>query len=72
MELVGVDGGVVTLKLMGSCHGCPSSSVTLTQGVEKILRDNWPEFRELRVEGAIEHRHEGPALIQIQSLKKRT
>ena len=70
MEVLAVDGGVVTLKLMGSCHGCPSSMVTLSQGVEAILTERWPGFRELRVEEDELHRHEGPELLQIQTLKR--
>lgn len=72
MELVSIDNGVVTLDLMGACDGCPSSMVTLTQGVEQILRDRWPQFRGLQVAG-----EEKPAaqeqpqqLLQIQSLKR--
>jgi NFU1 iron-sulfur cluster scaffold homolog, mitochondrial len=30
--------GLVTVKLAGSCVGCPSSSVTLKQGVENMLK----------------------------------
>lgn len=75
MEVLSIDGGVVTLRLMGSCDGCPSSSATLTQGVESILRDRWPGFRELRVEGQDEeeagHSHDsGEQLLQIQSLRR--
>ncbi|MEX2619815.1 MAG: NifU family protein [Egibacteraceae bacterium] len=72
MELVEIDGGVVTLSLMGACDGCPSSMVTLTQGVEQILRDRWPDFRALKVAGEDEPVSE-PApqqLLQIQSLKR--
>lgn len=76
MEVLSVDDGVVTLKLMGSCDGCPSSSATLTQGVESILKDRWPGFRELRVEGEDPHAHQngggdGEQLLQIQSLRRR-
>jgi Fe-S cluster biogenesis protein NfuA len=72
MEVAGVDveSGVVTLSLLGSCDGCPSSSVTLTQGVEAILRERWPGFRRLQVEGADEPTAP-PQLLQIQSLRGR-
>lgn len=69
MEVVGVSNGVVTLRLMGSCHGCPASNQTLTQGVETILREKWPGFRGIEVEGE-EEREEKP-LYQIQSLKRK-
>jgi Fe-S cluster biogenesis protein NfuA len=35
--------GIVTVKLAGSCVGCPSSSVTLKQGVENMLMHYIPE-----------------------------
>lgn len=72
MEVLAVEGGVVKLRLMGSCDGCPSSTLTLTQGVEKILKDRWPGFRRIDVEGLDEER-EQPApqkLHQIQSLRR--
>jgi Fe-S cluster biogenesis protein NfuA len=72
MEVLGVDTGmgIVKLRLMGSCHGCPSSSLTLTQGVEKILRDRWSGFRKLEVEGEEEGDGEPKKLLQIQTLRK--
>ncbi|HVM00723.1 MAG TPA: NifU family protein [Egibacteraceae bacterium] len=71
MELIGIEGGVVTLELMGACDGCPSSMVTLTQGVEQILRDRWPDFRALKVAGDDQPVQQQPQqLLQIQSLKR--
>lgn len=72
MEALNVDkeSGVVQLRLMGSCHGCPSSSVTLTEGVEKILKQNWPGFRKLEVEGGDEGA-EPKKLLQINSMRKK-
>jgi Fe-S cluster biogenesis protein NfuA len=45
--LEGVEGGVVTVKLFGTCETCPISPVTLKQGVERILRDRVPEITEV-------------------------
>ena len=39
---------VVELRLVGSCHGCPSSSQTLTEGVEKSIRAQCPEIKTIR------------------------
>lgn len=41
----GFDGasGVVSLRLQGSCAGCPSSSMTLKNGIENMLRHYVPE-----------------------------
>lgn len=71
MEVVQVDGGIVRLRLMGACDGCPSSSATLTQGVEKILKERWPAFRGLEVEGLEEEEPAKPQqLLQIQTLRR--
>lgn len=44
IELIDVDEkGVVTVRLHGACVGCPSSSMTLTMGIERALRDQIPE-----------------------------
>lgn len=43
-ELVSVDeDGVVKLRLVGACSGCPMSQMTLKQGVEKILKQKVPQ-----------------------------
>jgi Fe-S cluster biogenesis protein NfuA len=41
------DTGIVTVKLAGSCVGCPSSSVTLKNGVENMLMHYIPEVRSV-------------------------
>ena len=43
IELVGVEDGVVKVRLKGSCAGCPMSQMTLTFGVEKVLKERIPE-----------------------------
>jgi Fe-S cluster biogenesis protein NfuA len=40
--------GVVYLKMMGACNSCPSSTVTLKNGVENMLRHYVPEVQEVR------------------------
>jgi Fe-S cluster biogenesis protein NfuA len=39
----GFENGVVKLELKGSCSGCPSSSVTLKNGIENMLKHYIPE-----------------------------
>lgn len=39
--------GVVTVKLQGSCSGCPSSTMTLKQGVQNLLCHYIPEIKEV-------------------------
>ena len=39
--------GVVTVILQGSCSGCPSSTMTLKQGVQNLLCHYIPEIKEV-------------------------
>jgi len=48
VELVSVDdNGVVKVKLMGACGGCPMSQMTLKMGIEKILKKDIPEVERV-------------------------
>jgi Fe-S cluster biogenesis protein NfuA len=38
VELLDIEGGVVTLRMMGACGGCPMSTMTLKRGIEERLR----------------------------------
>ncbi len=43
MSYVGVDDeGVVSLELLGHCAGCPMSQLTLSMGIERILKEHVP------------------------------
>ena len=44
IELVDVVDGMVRLRLVGSCHGCPSSMMTLKMGIERAIRAEVPEI----------------------------
>ena len=44
----GFDKGKVFLKMQGACAGCPSSSATLKNGIEQLLRYYVPEVTEVR------------------------
>ncbi len=39
--------GVLTLRLVGSCSGCPSSTMTLKMGIERRLKEDVPDLREV-------------------------
>ncbi|MBI5144825.1 MAG: NifU family protein [Candidatus Omnitrophica bacterium] len=48
VDLVEVtDDGVVKLKLTGSCGCCPMSQMTLKMGIEKLLKEEVPEVKEV-------------------------
>ena len=42
------DKGIVYLTLRGACAGCPSSTATLKQGIENLLKHYFPEVKEVR------------------------
>jgi len=48
VELVDVEeNGIVKVKLVGACAGCPMSQMTLKMGIEKLLKKEIPEVREV-------------------------
>lgn len=48
-ELISYNEGVVTLKVLGACKGCPMSAFTFQLGIEKILREKYAkEIKEVR------------------------
>jgi Fe-S cluster biogenesis protein NfuA len=49
IELVEVAENKATVRMSGNCVGCPSASMTLFMGLEQALKDEIPEFEELRV-----------------------
>jgi len=47
VELVDVEEGIVKVKLTGACSGCPMSTLTLKMGIERILKQEIPEIKEV-------------------------
>ena len=47
VELIDVNDGVVKIKLTGACAGCPMATMTLKQGIERILKLEIPEVKEV-------------------------
>ena len=48
VELVDItDDGVVQVRLHGACVGCPSSSMTLREGLERNIREHVPSVTEV-------------------------
>ena len=48
VELVEVTtDGIVKVKLTGACSGCPMSQMTLKMGIEKMLKKEIPEVKEV-------------------------
>lgn len=74
VSVVEVDDGVVHVRMAGACSGCTASAVTLREGVERALREGYPDYVGLRVEedpDAVPHPPPGGAtggevLVQLQ------
>jgi Fe-S cluster biogenesis protein NfuA len=49
IELVDVsDDGVVEVRLTGACHGCPMATMTLKSLIERVLKKELPEVKEVK------------------------
>jgi len=71
VELLAVSDDVVRLRLLGSCDGCPSSSVTLKLAVEGAIEDAAPEITAIEVETAAEATSPLSPVITVDSLWSR-
>jgi Fe-S cluster biogenesis protein NfuA/nitrite reductase/ring-hydroxylating ferredoxin subunit len=72
VELVEVtDAGVVRLRMLGSCDGCPSSSVTLSLAVESAVEAAAPEITSIEVETSDDEAAGAGPLISVDSLRSR-
>ncbi|MBI5555411.1 MAG: NifU family protein [Elusimicrobia bacterium] len=47
VELVDIDEakGIVKVRLLGACMGCPMATMTLKNGIERILKEDVPEIK---------------------------
>ena len=66
VRLLGIEDGVVRLRLEGSCHGCPSSAVTMKLAVERAIEEAAPEVTRIEVEGLAQVSEAGPRDVLIQ------
>ena len=65
VELVGVEDGVVRLRMFGSCDGCPSSSMTLKLAIEEAIHKAAPDVVGVEAEG-VSAPAAGPTLLQLE------
>tara|TARA_Y100000741_G_scaffold290834_1_gene230958 strand:+ start:2549 stop:3094 length:546 start_codon:yes stop_codon:yes gene_type:complete len=47
IKFIEFSNGIVKVQLQGSCSGCPSSTMTLKQGVQNLLKHYLPEVKEV-------------------------
>lgn len=49
VKLINVnDDGIIEVELQGACRGCPMSELTLKNGIERTLKENIPDVKEVR------------------------
>lgn len=69
VELLGIAEGTVRLRMQGSCHGCPSSAMTLKLAIEEAIYAAAPDVAAIEVEGVVEPRADGlPAFVPVEQL----
>ncbi|MBP6218375.1 MAG: NifU family protein [Oligoflexales bacterium] len=49
-ELLSYEEGVVSLRMFGGCSGCPSSQITLFNGIVPIFKEKMPEIKDVILE----------------------
>jgi len=47
VQLLDVNAGVVRVRLIGACGGCPMAGMTLRHGIERVLREQVPQVKEV-------------------------
>lgn len=47
VEVVDVKDGIVSVKLTGACSGCPMSTMTLKNGIERLLKEEIADIKEV-------------------------
>ncbi len=47
VELVDIKDGIVSVRLTGACSGCPMSTLTLKNGIERLLKEEIAGVKEV-------------------------
>ena len=47
VELIDVNDGIVSVRLTGACAGCPMSTITLKNGIERVLKEEIADIKEV-------------------------
>jgi Fe-S cluster biogenesis protein NfuA len=71
VTLLGVTEGIVRLRMQGSCHGCPSSAMTLKNAIEEAIYAAAPDVAAIEVEGVVENFTLASELLPIVNLDPR-
>ncbi|XP_071722181.1 nifU-like protein 1, chloroplastic [Rutidosis leptorrhynchoides] len=55
VDVVSVEDGIISLKLQGACESCPSSTTTMTMGIERVLKEKFGDaVKDIRQVDAFE------------------
>ena len=54
VQVLDARDGAVRLRLEGTCHGCPSSTATLRQAIERAIVEGAPDVESIEVDGVVE------------------
>jgi Fe-S cluster biogenesis protein NfuA len=71
VELLGVADGIVRLRMQGSCHGCPSSALTLKNAIEEAIYALAPDVAAIEVEGVADASVHAGSVLPIVTLDPR-
>lgn len=64
VELVGIEGSTVKVRLTGACGGCPMATMTLKQGVESIIKKLVPEITSVEAAQPVGHDHSADRYVR--------
>ena len=70
VEFLGIEDGVVRLRLQGSCDGCPSSAMTLKLAIEEAIQKSAPDLEGIEAEGVAEQKP-APTIVAGPTLRKK-
>jgi Fe-S cluster biogenesis protein NfuA len=71
VELVGIREGRAKLRLQGSCHGCPSSTVTLKLAIEDAIQKAAPDLEGIDAEGVVDPPGPTTGFVPVLSVTRR-
>jgi Fe-S cluster biogenesis protein NfuA len=49
VELIKIEDNIVYIAFQGACAGCALRDMTLTEGIEKTIKEKVPEIKEVRL-----------------------
>jgi len=71
VELVGIDDDVMRVRMEGSCHGCPSSSMTLKLAIEEAVHKRAPEIERVEAVNPAPAHPGTDNFVPLSSLRRR-